>query len=127
MTDNKQIFKCELCGNIVEVLHNGQGELVCCGKPMALQAPKSEEEGFTEKHLPVIEASEGGSKVKIGAVTHPMEADHYIEWVEMEVNDDRTCRQHLTAGEAPEVDFKAAPEEITSVRAYCNKHGLWKK
>ncbi len=127
MTENKQIFKCELCGNIVEVVHNGQGELVCCGKPMVLQAPKSEEEGFTEKHLPVIETSEEGTKVKLGAIPHPMEEAHHIEWVEMEVTEGRTCRKYLAAGEAPEVDFKAKPEEIASVRAYCNLHGLWKK
>ncbi len=124
MTENKQIFKCELCGNIVEVVHNGQGELVCCGKPMVLQIPKNEEEGLTEKHLPIIEKTETGSKVKLGSIPHPMEENHYIEWIEVETEDGKKCRKNLVAGEASEVNF--ASQDIVSARAYCNVHGLWK-
>ncbi len=125
MTENKQVYKCELCGNIVEVLHTGQGELVCCGKPMVLQVEKREEEGFNEKHQPVIEQTETGSKVKLGSIPHPMEEAHYIEWVEIETADGKFCRKNLVAGETPEVDFMA--KDVVSARAYCNVHGLWKK
>ena len=69
MTQRSQIYKCEVCGNIVEVLHEGGGELVCCGQPMKLFEEKTEEEGLTEKHLPVIEKAENGAIIKIGSIS----------------------------------------------------------
>ncbi len=113
MTEFKQIYKCEICGNITEVLHTGQGELVCCGQPMKLQTEKLEEEG-TEKHKPVIE----NNKVKVGSVPHPMEETHYIEWIEAD-----NCKTFLKPSDKPEAEFSKQPKQA---RAYCNVHGLWK-
>jgi len=123
MTKRLQIYKCEICGNIVEVLHEGVGQLVCCGQPMKLQEEKTEEQG-REKHLPVIEKTDKGIKVKVGAVTHPMEEKHYIEWIEV-IADARVYRKFLSPGDSPEADFVIAPEKVEA-REYCSIHGLWK-
>jgi len=128
MTKKLQIYKCEICGNIVEVLHTGKGELVCCEQPMALLPEKTEEQG-NEKHVPVIERTEEGIKVKIGAVTHPMEDTHYIEWIEI-ISDGRVYRKFLSPGDSPEADFaivSAGGGEKIEARDYCNIHGLWKR
>lgn len=122
MTQQKQIYKCNVCGNIVEVLHTGAGELVCCEQSMELLSEKKEEEG-NEKHLPVIEKTENGILVKVGSVSHPMEQEHYIEWIEI-IIDGRTCRKFLNPGDKPEVEFKTQAEDIKA-RAYCNIHSLW--
>jgi len=122
-----QIYKCEVCGNIVEVLHGGAGELVCCGQPMVLQTEKTKEEGLTEKHLPVVEKSDKGILVKIGSVPHPMEEAHYIEWIRVERKGGQTCRHYFKAGDIPEAEFPVPLEEVATVHAYCNLHGLWKK
>jgi len=124
MTKRMQVYKCEVCGNIVELLHEGKGELVCCGQPMKLMEEKVQEEG-KEKHLPVIEATNLGAKVKVGSVPHPMEEKHYIEWVEIEV-DNRIYRKFLLPGDSPEIEFPIKQEKIKSVREYCNIHGLWR-
>lgn len=123
MTQLKQIYKCEICGNIVEVLHAGAGELVCCGQPMALMEEKKEDEG-QEKHVPVIERVNGTVRVKVGSTVHPMDEDHYIEWVEI-VAGGKSCRKVLKAGEAPEAEFETSAEKVEA-RAYCNIHGLWR-
>ena len=123
MTDRLQVYKCNVCGNIVEVLHAGKGVLVCCGKPMELQGEKTEE-GGNEKHVPVIEKTEGGVKVKVGSVPHPMEAEHYIEWVQV-VADGKVYRKFLNPGEPPEAEFEIKAENVWA-REYCNIHGLWK-
>lgn len=123
MTELNQIYKCNICGNVVEVLHTGAGELVCCGEPMELLKEKTEDEG-QEKHVPVIEETETGVKVKIGSVPHPMEENHYIEWVEI-IADGRIYRKHLKPGEQPEAEFEMKAENIQA-REYCNVHGLWK-
>lgn len=123
MTKRLQIYKCEICGNIVEVLHEGQGELVCCGQPMVLLPEKTEDQG-NEKHVPVIERTEKGVKVKVGAVTHPMEENHYIEWIEV-IADGRAYRKFLSPGDSPEADFAIDPGEVEA-REYCSVHGLWK-
>lgn len=123
MTKKLQIYRCEICGNIVEVLHEGVGELVCCGQPMTLLSEKTEDQG-NEKHVPVIEHTEKGIKVKVGAVTHPMEENHYIEWIEV-IADGRTYRKFLSPGDSPEADFAITPEKVEA-REYCNVHGLWK-
>jgi superoxide reductase len=121
------IYKCEICGNIVEVLHEGAGDLVCCGQPMNLFEEKENEEG-SEKHLPVIEEiGENRIKVKVGSVAHPMEDEHYIEWIEvLTKNGDRNLRKFLKPGEKPEKMFTIREPEF-SVRILCNVHGLWKK
>jgi len=122
MTKKLQIYKCEVCGNIVEVLHAGKGELVCCGQPMKLYEENTVD-AAKEKHVPVIEKIEGGYKVKVGSVAHPMEEKHYIEWIEL-IADGKAYRQFLHPGEAPEAVFKVEAEDVT-VRTYCNLHGLW--
>jgi superoxide reductase len=122
MAEKLQIYKCEICGNIVEVLHGGAGELVCCGQPMKNLTAKTADVG-KEKHVPVIENIAGGVKVKIGSVPHPMEEKHYIEWIEV-IADGKAYRQFLKPGEAPESVFKIEAKTITA-REYCNVHGLW--
>lgn len=123
MTKRLQIYKCELCGNIVEVLHEGGGELICCGQPMKLQEEKTEEQG-KEKHLPVIEKTDKGIRVKVGAVTHPMEENHYIEWIEV-IADGSVYKKFLSPGDSPDADFFINPEKVEA-REYCSIHGLWK-
>ncbi|MBC8247539.1 MAG: desulfoferrodoxin [Deltaproteobacteria bacterium] len=123
MAEKLQVYKCEACGNIVEVLHGGGGELVCCGEPMKLQVENTVD-AAKEKHVPVIEKVDGGVKVKVGSVAHPMEESHYIEWVEI-IADGEAYRQFLNPGEAPEATFCIEAEKITA-REYCNLHGLWK-
>jgi len=123
MTEKLQVYKCEICGNIVEVLHEGAGELVCCGQPMNLMEEKIEDEG-KEKHVPVVEKTAQGIKVKVGSVPHPMEEKHYIEWIEVAVKDGVT-RKFLKPGESPEADFEVEGE--VCIREYCNVHGLWTK
>jgi superoxide reductase len=118
-----QVYKCSICGNIVEVLHGGKGELVCCGKPMSLMTENTVD-AAKEKHIPVLEKIEGGVKVKVGSVAHPMEEKHYIEWIEI-IADGKIYRQFLKAGEAAEAVFKINASQIYA-RAYCNLHGLWK-
>ena len=123
MTELNQVYKCSICGNIVEVLHNGIGELVCCGKPMDLQIEKTGEEG-NEKHKPVIEkASDGSTLIKVGSTPHPMEEEHHIEWIEAIVGN-KVIRKKLSPGEKPEMNL--CDVKVTSARAYCNVHGLWK-
>lgn len=123
MTELRQVYKCNVCGNIVEMLHTGAGELVCCGQPMELQKEKTEDVG-QEKHVPVIEKTESGVKVKVGSVFHPMEEKHFIEWIEVIVAG-KSCRKFLKPGDAPEAEFAVKAEKIKA-REYCTIHGLWK-
>lgn len=123
MTEQRQVYKCNVCGNIVEVLHAGVGELVCCGQPMEL-LKENTVDAATEKHVPVIEKTETGVKVKVGSVPHPMEEKHYIEWIEI-IADGKTYRKFLKPGDVPEAEFQITAEQITA-REYCNIHGLWK-
>ncbi len=123
MTKRLQVYKCEKCGNIVEVLHEGVGELVCCGEPMKLFEEKTAD-AATEKHVPVIEKIDGGCMVKVGSVAHPMEENHYIEWIEL-LADGAAYRKFLNPGDAPEAVFEIKAEKV-SAREYCNVHGLWK-
>ena len=125
MTQLTQIYKCNVCGNIVEVLHEGGGKLVCCGEPMELLMEKTEDVG-QEKHVPVIEKTETGIRVKVGSIPHPMEEDHYIEWIEIIV-DGKSYREFLKPGDQPEAEFNIDREaEEIKAREYCNIHGLWK-
>ncbi|MGD2030414.1 MAG: desulfoferrodoxin [Desulfobacterales bacterium] len=123
MAKRLEVYKCSVCGNIVEVLHSGKGNLVCCGKPMSLLVENTVD-AATEKHVPVIERIDGGVKVKVGEVAHPMEEKHWIEWVEI-IADGKTYRQYLNPGEAPEAIFNVTADQITA-REYCNIHGFWK-
>jgi len=123
MTERLQIYKCEVCGNIVEVLHEGAGELVCCGQPMKLYEENTVD-AATEKHVPVIEKRDGGFKVTVGSVAHPMEEKHYIEWIEL-IADGTAYRRFLAPGDVPEAVFAIDAEQVTA-REYCNLHGLWK-
>ena len=123
MAERLEVYKCEACGNIVEVLTGGAGELVCCGSPMK-QMTENTVDAAKEKHVPVIEKIEGGYKVKVGGVPHPMEAKHFIEWVEL-IADGRAYRQFLNPGDVPEAVFAIEADQV-SAREYCNLHGLWK-
>jgi superoxide reductase len=123
MTKQLQIYKCDICGNLVEVLHAGVGELVCCRQPMRLLEEKTEDVG-QEKHVPVMEKTDKGILVKIGSVPHPMEENHHIEWIEIVV-DGRVQREFLRPGDKPEAEFRFTGEDIKA-REYCNLHGLWK-
>ena len=123
MIKKLQIYKCEVCGNMVEVIHEGEGELVCCDQPMKL-VEENTTDAALEKHVPVIERTEDGIKAKVGSVPHPMTEEHHIEWIELIV-DGRTYRQFLNPGDEPEAVFKVEAQSITA-REYCNLHGLWK-
>jgi len=125
MTRLSEIFKCDVCGNIVEVLHAGAGELVCCGKPMRGLIANTVD-ASKEKHVPVIDKTADGVKVSVGSVPHPMEEKHYIEWIEVQAGG-QIMRQFLKPGEAPAAQFNA-PKAGGSAAAleYCNIHGLWK-
>jgi superoxide reductase len=123
MTARLQIYKCEVCGNIVEVLHEGAGELVCCGQPMKLLVENTVD-AAKEKHVPVIAKTASGVTVKVGSVAHPMEEKHYIEWIEI-IADGKAYRQFLKPGNAPEAVFEIKANKIEA-REHCNLHGLWK-
>jgi superoxide reductase len=123
MVERLQVYKCAKCGNIVEVLHVGAGELACCGEPMKLFVENTVD-AAKEKHVPVIEKAPNGWRVRVGSVTHPMEEKHYIEWIEL-IAGDRVYRRFLKPGEAPEAFFETTADAVYA-REYCNLHGLWK-
>lgn len=123
MAKRLEVYKCEACGNIVEVLVGGDGELVCCEQPMTLMTENTVD-AAKEKHVPVIEKIDGGVKVKVGSVAHPMEEKHFIQWIEI-IADGRIYRQFLNPGDAPEAEFKVTANNIVA-REYCNLHGHWK-
>lgn len=123
MTELRQIFKCSICGNIVEVVHSAGGTLVCCGKNMMLLEGNTVD-AAKEKHIPVLEKVEGGVLVKVGSIPHPMEEAHYIEFIEV-LTANKVYRKELKPGDKPEAIF-LLEEEIIGVREYCNLHGLWK-
>ncbi len=122
MPSQLEIYKCNICGNIVEVMHGGQGELVCCGQSMQLIEPGTVD-AAKEKHVPVIEKTGQGYKVSVGSVAHPMEEKHYIEWIEL-IADGISYTSFLQPGQAPEAEFCLQASQITA-REYCNIHGLW--
>ena len=124
MTERLQVYRCGVCGNIVVVYHPGAGTLACCGQPMQLLEEKSEEAG-REKHVPVIEGEAGRIRVKVGSIPHPMEENHYIEWIEL-LADDMVFVKFLKPGDKPEAEFEARAEK-PAAREYCSVHGLWKK
>ncbi|MFA5022254.1 MAG: desulfoferrodoxin [Patescibacteria group bacterium] len=123
MTQINQVYKCNICGNIVQILHNGAGELVCCGQPMQLLKENTVDASL-EKHVPVIEKTDKGIKVKVGSEPHPMEAKHYIEWIQV-IAGNTAYRQYLKPGDAPEAEFCIPYSDNLVAREYCNLHGLW--
>jgi superoxide reductase len=124
MAKFQQYYKCALCGNIVEVVHEGGGELVCCGQPMNMLNANSVE-ASNEKHIPIIEKTDNGVIVKVGSVDHPMEDKHYIEWIEV-INGTYSQKKYLKPGDKPQAEFFVPFSEKLIVRSYCNLHGLWK-
>lgn len=124
MSEINEIYRCNICGNITEVLHIGVGKMECCGNPMKLLTEKTEDMG-AEKHVPVIEETGEGVKVKVGSIPHPMEENHHIEWVEV-VTDDRIYRKVLNPGDTPQAEFELNPDDIIELREYCSIHSLWK-
>lgn len=123
MTQKNQIYKCEICGNIIEVLHEAQGQLVCCNQPMKL-SKENTVDAATEKHVPIIEQEENKIKIKVGEVLHPMTNKHYIEFIEL-ITKETVYRKQLNPNESPEAEFYIKSSSFTA-RAHCNLHGLWK-
>ncbi|MDW5564349.1 MAG: desulfoferrodoxin [Methanomassiliicoccus sp.] len=123
MTKLNEIYRCPVCGNIVELVHSGVGELVCCGKPM-VRMDANTVDASKEKHVPVVEKVDSGIKVTVGSVPHPMEEKHYIEFIEV-IADGRVLRKYLKPGMKPEAVFHCTPT-VCCVRELCNIHGLWK-
>lgn len=123
MSELRQVYKCEVCGHMVEVVHEAAGTLVCCGKPMTLKKENTQE-AAVEKHIPVVEKIEGGYRVTVGSVLHPMTVEHHIEWIEVHTKD-RVYRKYLSIDEQPVAEFQIN-EEIIYAREYCNLHGLWR-
>lgn len=124
MTEKGQVYRCDVCGNIVNVLCEGKGNLVCCEVPMELLKERQDDDG-SMKHRPVIEKTAGGVKVKVGETAHPMEENHYIELVEL-TTDNQVFIQFLSPNEPPEAEFPVESNEGLQARCYCNIHGLWK-
>lgn len=119
-----EIYKCDVCGNIVEITRGSKGVLVCCNQPMTLQEEQTADFSV-EKHVPVIEATEKGVKVKVGSTDHPMAEEHYIEWIEI-INGDYIQRKYLKPGDKPEAEFYVKYNDRLVAREYCNVHGNWR-
>ncbi len=130
MTEKNQVWKCNVCGNIVEILHEGADALKCCGEPMVLMKENfantalkdrlvdSKLQKIGEKHIPIIDVN----KVSVGKVLHPMDKDHYIEWIELTLDTGRIIKKFLKPGDSPILEFCCG---VVSARCYCNLHGLW--
>lgn len=123
MAKKLEVYKCNVCGNIVELLHGGPGALVCCDQPMVLMEENTVD-AAVEKHVPVIEIGADSITVKIGSVAHPMTDEHYIEWIEL-LADGKSYTQFLEPGQAPEATFPVIAKKVTA-REFCNLHGHWK-
>lgn len=124
MTQREQVYLCEICGNIVEVLHVGRGQLVCCNQPMTLQVENTVDASY-EKHVPQVTRDGETIRVQVGSTLHPMTEEHYIEWIEL-IAGDVVERHYLSSGDLPETSFVCKNVEQSIIRAYCNLHGLWK-
>lgn len=122
MTSIQQVYKCNVCGNIVEVLHAGKGQLVCCDEPMELMTENTVD-ASREKHVPILSERDGKLKVSVGSAAHPMEGKHYIEWIQV-IDGEESRRVFLKPGDEPVAEFACAKER-GKARAYCNLHGLW--
>ena len=127
MTEQNEIYKCDICCNVISVIETGKGELVCCGQPMRILEEQTSEQEGKEKHVPVVETVEGVVKVKVGSVPHPMEKDHYIELIQLVKDNKVVIDQRLKPGDEPVAEFCCiADTEGLTARILCNKHGLWK-
>ena len=124
MTQRYQVYRCSVCGNMVEVTRVGRGDLVCCGVPMIL-LPEQSQDSLREKHRPLAQESDGSLRVIVGEVPHPMEDRHFIEWIEV-VTEHGVCRKYLRPGDPSRADFPGLSSPV-KVRAYCSEHGLWKE
>lgn len=123
MAEKMEVYKCEICGNMTEVVHGGAGVMVCCGQTMTKMTENTVDAAL-EKHVPVIEKTANGYKVKVGEVAHPMTEEHYIEWIELVIGE-KAYREFLAPGQTPEAEFCTDATDVYA-RAYCNLHGLWK-
>lgn len=123
MPKQNEIYKCDVCGNVIEVTHGVPVPIHCCGKPMTLQEEQTADSA-TEKHVPILEAIEGGTRVTVGSTAHPMTEEHSIQWVEI-INGSYVQRKYLNAGDEPYADFYVPFSEDLQARSYCNLHGLW--
>jgi len=123
MAKKLEVYKCDICGNIVEMYNVGGGTLTCCDQAMTLQEEKTAD-GATEKHVPMVEKIDGGYKVTVGSTLHPMNDDHYIQWIEL-VTEDDVLTHYLKPGDAPVATFKT-DGNVVMAREYCNLHGHWK-
>ncbi len=121
----RDLYYCEICKNLVEILQEGEPALVCCGQPMKKLIPKKKDEGL-EKHVPVVDMTEKGVKVTVGSVMHPMEEEHHIVFIEV-LTADKVYRKEFEPGDTPEAEFPVRVTEINEVREFCNVHGLWEK
>lgn len=121
----REVYYCDICKNLVEVVYPGAPALVCCGEKMEKLTARTEDKG-NEKHVPVVKETSGGIEVKVGSVSHPMEEKHYIAFVEV-LTEDKVLRAELKPGQEPKAEFKVDPNQVKEVREYCNIHGLWKK
>ena len=124
MTSLREIYKCDICGNVTEVVNEGAPALVCCGQPMAKLEAKTQDEG-KEKHVPQIEENENGVLIKVGGIAHPMEEKHYIKFIEVLI-ENNVIRYELKPGDKPAIQSCAKKDQIAEVREYCTVHGLWK-
>ena len=124
MTQLRELYKCEICGNVTEVVHEGAPALVCCGEDMKKLTAATEDKG-NEKHVPVVEEIDEGIKVKVGDIEHPMEDEHYIKFIEV-LTDNQVLRAELEPGQKPEAEFDVSLSDINNVREYCTVHDLWK-
>ena len=127
MTEKMAVYKCNVCGNVVEVINAGDGDLVCCGVPMERMCEKSHDEMAQEKHVPIITLEGETKTIRVGSIPHPMEEKHYIMFIEAISKDGRyITRKYLTPGEEPKMEFKINTKDDFDAREYCNLHGLWK-
>jgi len=123
MATRNEVYQCATCGNVLAILTGGQGELICCGAPMERMVENSTD-GAHEKHVPMVVGILDDIEVSVGSVAHPMQPEHYIEWIEL-LTDRVSYREFLKPGDTPDVNFSIDTEDVTA-RAYCNLHGLWK-
>ncbi len=124
MTKVREIYKCDICGNVIEILHQGAPALVCCKQPMEKMVAGTKDEG-REKHVPVLKETENGVRVEVGDIEHPMMEKHYIKFIEV-CTEDQVLRHDLSPEDKPAADFKVDYDQVKAVREYCNLHGLWK-
>ncbi len=124
MSQKNTVYKCAICGNVATILHAEAPDIHCCGQPMNVLMENTDDDAAVEKHVPVIEKTNTGTKVKVGSAPHPMEAAHFIEWIELS-DGTQICRKFLSSNDKPEADFCLTGDKLIA-KAYCNIHGFWK-